>query len=204
MKIRLFNLVFLLLLLVACSDGETGQNTIQHKNLTDENRLLKAVVGEMSYYFEYTAEKGKFLEVWVERYEYGKMVERTGDVGVEMIENEKGEIFIYLLDDSEWKKYYLRSVIMDESGYAMTSAHIAKPNNNYLASTYGTVIHGQVPMTEDMLLGYIVFFEPSNVNSISISMDYTNPHKLIEENQHAPVIYLIRASLTDDGMGSKE
>ncbi|MFC5558590.1 hypothetical protein ACFPN4_05615 [Ureibacillus thermophilus] len=47
-----------------------------------------AAVGGKIFHYEYKAEKEKLLRVWVERYEYGNLVEQAGDIGG-IIENEE-------------------------------------------------------------------------------------------------------------------
>lgn len=197
MKIRAFIISFTALILVACSDEEI-KNSIQQKELSGENYLLKAAVGEMNYYYEFTAEKGKFLRIWVERYEYGKLVEQVGGIGTEMIKDEKGEILIYFLDDPEWENYYMRTVVMDESGSAVASGQIAKPHANLNAGTWSSLLNEKVPLTEDMVLGYMAFFEVDDENSTGMKTALVKPKEFIEENRDVPEIYLIRASLSDE------
>ncbi|WP_339289319.1 hypothetical protein [Ureibacillus sp. FSL K6-0786] len=75
-----------------------------------------AAVGGKIFHYEYKAEKEKLLRVWVERYEYGNLVEQVGDIGG-IIENEEGEILVYFLENLEWEHYYLRSAIINETGH---------------------------------------------------------------------------------------
>jgi hypothetical protein len=52
-KIRAFILAVVAMLLVACSDGEkTTKNMIQQKDFSDGDHLLKAVVGDKSFFCE--------------------------------------------------------------------------------------------------------------------------------------------------------
>lgn len=197
-KIRVFILLFIALILVGCSN-EGIKNTIQQKELSSKNQLLlKAAVGEMNYYYEFIAEKGKFLRIWVERYQYGKLVEQVGGIGTEMLKDEKGEILIYFLDDPEWENYYLRTVVLDESGYAVANGQIAKPNANLNAGIWSSNLNEKVPLTEDMLLGYMAFFEVDDESSMGIKTTLAEPKEFIEENRDIPEIYLIRASLSDE------
>jgi len=198
-KIRAFILAVAAMLLVACNDGEkTTKNMIQQKDFSDGDHLLKAVVGDKSFYYEYSAEKGKFLRVWVERYEYGKLAEKAGGVGIGMTEDAKGEMLFYFLEDSEWDNYYLRKVITDESGYAVSNSQIPKPDEKLGAGTWGPVINDKMEFTEDMVLGYMAFFEADDGNSVSFRTNVTDPKEFIEENGDVPLLYLIRASLSDE------
>ncbi|QBK25101.1 hypothetical protein [Ureibacillus thermophilus] len=89
MYVCIFNCHFIHFLLAKNNNQETKSNTIKQKNLSDEerNRLMAAVGGKI-FHYEYKAEKEKLLRVWVERYEYGNLVEQAGDIGG-IIENEE-------------------------------------------------------------------------------------------------------------------
>lgn len=156
-----------------------------------------AAVGGKIFHYEYKAEKEKLLRVWVERYEYGNLVEQAGDIGG-IIENEEGEILVYFLENLEWEHYYLRSAIINETGHSMSSSHISKPGETLEAGSWSSIVSDKVPLTEDVVLGYMGLFEAHDGSSISVRTSQSPPQELVEENTHIPVLYLIRASLTDD------
>lgn len=77
-------------------------------------------------------------------------------------------------------------------------AHISKPGETLEVGSWSSIVSDEVPLTEDVVLGYMGLFEAHDGSSISVRTSQSPPQELVEENTHIPVLYLIRASLTDD------
>lgn len=92
----------------------------------------------------------------------------------------------------------MRSAIINETGHSMSSSHISKPGETLEVGSWSSIVSDEVPLTEDVVLGYMGFFEAHDGSSISVRTSQSPPQELVEENTHIPVLYLIRASLTDD------
>lgn len=199
MKKRYLIIAMFVLLIVGCNEKKGNESAIESVFLDNEkDQLLQAAIGNLSFLYDYRLEQGKFLTVWLERYEYGQLVERTGTVTEEIYdENEEGQILVYLLEYPEWGNFYVRTAIISESGHIRTDSVISKPDERFGFGGGGSVIPEEVVMSENMVLGQYGFTDADQFGVGSSSL-YNEPDQFIEERKDVPVLFLVRASVTDE------
>lgn len=199
MKKRYLIIALFVFMLVGCSEQKVNENTIEPIFLNyEEDQLLGAAIGNLSFLYDYRLEQGKFLTVWLERYEYGQLMERTGGVTEEIYsENEKGQLLVYLLDKPEWENFYVRTAIISESGHIRSDSVIPAPDERFGFGGGGSIIAEQVKVSENMVLGQYLFTDGEQFGVGSSDL-YNEPEQFIEKRKEVPILYVVRASVTDE------
>lgn len=60
----------------------------------------------------------------------------------------------------------MRSAIINETGHSMSSSHISKPGETLEVGSWSSIVSDEVPLTEDVVLGYMGLFEAHDGSSI--------------------------------------
>ena len=116
----------LLLLLSACSNREADDNnTIAAAELSEREKiLLHATAGNILFIYNLSLESQGVLDVWVEKYEYGELIEeKIGSVEAAVSKN--GQILVALIEVPQSKETIVRVAIINESGYESNEGMIA-------------------------------------------------------------------------------
>ena len=184
----------LLLLLSACSNREADDNnTIAAAELSErEKTLLHATAGNILFIYNLSLESQGVLDVWVEKYEYGELIEeKIGNVGAAV--NENGQILVALIEVPQSKETIVRIAIINDTGYESNEGLIALPDIG--AYGYGTLISSEgTTLKKDMAIGQLIYSGESNFFKTSMENLGNNPVTIIKELKDRPEVYLIRSS----------
>jgi len=68
-------LIFLVFSLCACTNNHKSNNTISEAKLTKRDKVILSTTSDKSFVYDFNVERSyKELSVWVEKYEFGKLV----------------------------------------------------------------------------------------------------------------------------------
>lgn len=191
---RLALCTFLLFLLGACSNREAEENnTIVVAELSArEKTLLHAAAGNILFIYNLSLESQGVLNVWVEQYEYGELIEEK--IGsVEATVGKTGQILVALIEVPQSKQTIVRVAIINDTGYESNEGTIALPDIG--AFGYGALISNEgTTLKKDMAIGQLIYSGESNFFKTSWENLGNNPVEIIKELKNPPEVYLIRSS----------
>lgn len=191
---RLALCTFLLLLLSACGSREAEEtNTIAAADLSErEKTLLHATAGHILFIYNLSLESEGVLDVWVEKYEYGELLEERIGL-VEAAVSKKGQILVALIEVPQSKQMIIRVSIINEAGYESNGGIIKLPDIG--AFGYGTLISDEgTSLKEDMAIGQLIYAGESNFFKTSQENLGNDPAAIIKELKDRPEVYLVRSS----------
>ena len=195
---RLVLYTFLLVLLSACGNREAEEtNTIAAADLSErEKTLLHATAGNMLFIYNLSLQSQGVLDVWVEKYEYGKLQEeRIGHVAAAV--NKKGQILVALIEVPQSKQMVVRVTIINEAGYESGEGTITLPDIG--AFGYGTLASDEgTSLKKDMAIGQLIYAGESNFFKTSQENLGNNATEIIKTLKDRPEVYLIRSSFTKE------
>ena len=195
---RLALCMFLLLLLSACGNRETEEtNTIAVADLSErEKTLLHATAGQILFIYNLSLESGGVLDVWVEKYEYGELLEES--IGrVEAAVSKKEQILVGLIEVPQSKQMIVRVAIINEAGYESNGGIITLPDIG--AFGYGTLISDEgTSLKKEMAIGQLIYAGESNFFKTSQENLGNDPAAIIKELKDRPEVYLIRSSFNKE------
>ena len=191
---RLAVCTFLLFLLGACGNREAEENnTIAAAELSErEKTLLHATASNILFIYNLSLESQGVLDVWMEKYEYGELIEeQIGRVQVAVSKN--GQIIVALIEVPQSKETIVRVAIINDTGYESNEGMIALPDIG--AFGYGTLISNEgTTLNKDMAIGQLIYSGESNFFKTSWENLGNNPTTIIKELKDRPEVYLIRSS----------
>lgn len=184
---------FLLVLLSACGNQEEETNTIAADDLSEnEKTLLHATAGHILFIYNLSLGSEGVLDVWVEKYEYGELIEEQ--IGfVEATVGKKGQILVALIEIPQSKQMIVRVSIINEAGYESNAGIVTLPDIGTFG--YGTLISGEgTALKKDMAIGQLIYAGESNFFKTSQENLGNSPAAIIKELKDRPEVYLVRSS----------
>ena len=184
---------FLLLLLSACGNREEETNTIATADLSEnEKTLLHATAGHILFIYNLSLESEGLLDVWVEKYESGELIEEQIGL-VEAAVSKKGQILVTFIEVPQSKQMIVRVSIINEAGYESNGGIITLPDIG--AFGYGTLISDEgTALKKDMAIGQLIYAGESNFFKTSQENLGNSPAAIIKELKDRPEVYLVRSS----------
>lgn len=185
-----------IMLISACAATEKNKMTIPE--LTDRENQLIENTADFSYIFDYTADQNYTeASLWVEKYEKGvKTDEPISQLSTPLPgESTNGSVILTVkktIDD----KLLFDASISDLNGFAGIHNEEALPKGESLATLWDSNPQEGLPLSEDMLLGSLIFTESKEgVPVSSLSSDFYEQKVDFSKNlQKYDVVYLVRAS----------
>lgn len=192
--------MLLVTVLVACNQEdveETRKNTIENAQMdAREENLLRAAGGETMFIYDVSVdEQGGKLEVWLEKYEYGQLMDEIiSSLGTEMFGN--GQILVSIQEIPEMSKGIVTIAVTDESGSSSVKNVMEIPGMSSRVTS--PFIKETTPLTEDMAIGQIIYSEENPISVKSSWGDLVNdPSSIANELKEHPVVYLMRCSFEE-------
>ena len=191
---RLMVCTFILFLLSACGGSEEDENNIiAAAELSErEKTLLHATAGDILFIYNLSLESQGVLNVWLDKYEYGELIEEK--IGsVEAAVNEEGQILVALIEVPNSKAAIVRVAIINDTGYEANEGLISLPDIG--AFGYGTLISSEgTKLNKNMAIGQIIYSGESNFFQTGSEYVGTNQEEIIKALKDRPEVYLIRSS----------
>lgn len=203
-RILLMSILALLALFIGACDNsnpksEAPVNKIVEANLTDREEAILTNTAEKSFVFDFNVvgRPYKELSVWVEKYEYGKLVdERVGGLrsGIE----EKGTIIFTTSRPMENGQSIFNMSISSSGSTGTVTNFEAVPDVNEMASTWGSNTIEENAIGSEMVLSSICYSNADDGNMHSLSPDFYNDvDSNINEIKDYAIVYLLRAEFIE-------
>lgn len=185
-----------IMLLSACAATETNKMTIPE--LTDREQLLLKNSADFSYVFDYATDQNYTeASLWVEKYEKGvKTAEPISQLSTPLPgESTNGSVILTVKKTIDGKLLFDAS-ISDLKGSAGIHNEEALPKGKSLATLWGSNPQEGLPLSENMLLGSLIFVDqPEGVPVSTLSADfYDQKDGSSSDLEKYDVVYLVKAS----------
>jgi len=184
----------LLFILSACDDSNSNSNTISVSELTDRENAILSSSSDKSIVFDFNIDKEyKEVTVWIEKYEFGNLVEDKLSELTMQVEGDGSIILTTPKISYSQNQPIFKSAISSKEGVSTRSAF--DPNSDGLddmSSVWGpfptenTIIEGEV------VLGSICYSNDGRMNSLSADF-YQDVEGHINELEKYDVVYLFKA-----------
>lgn len=203
----ILSMIALLVCLTACSNK--GNNTmndidiISEANLTDREKMFLSVDNEAYFTFDFSvSEKYKWIEVWIDRYEFGKKISSNGKLVTGISESKKGMILATLTKPDDMKNKW--TIAIKNGGAIVTGKYNEEYKNvelNSFAKTWQTNQTKKSIVDEnEITLASICYKEQNSSTSMSSLTDefYTNPDENIKEIIDYNFVYLLKVKFYEN------
>ncbi len=189
----------LALTLSACENNSVKSNTIVHAELTDREIGILSTTSSQSFVFDFTIESEyKEASVWIDKYEFGKLVdERIGYLTTE-IENNGSIIFTVTEPNASDNQTFFKIGINSNgnTGSSTIPDIVSTKGTDDRSSIWGNFSEEMDITNEQMILASIGFsWGEGSMISFS-SESYRDAERLIGELENYEVVYLLRSKFT--------
>lgn len=198
MRKTLFIVIVLMLAftLSACANNNVKSNTIVNAELTDREIGILSTTSSQSFIFDFNIESEyKEVGVWIEKYEFGKLVEeRIGYITAEIENN--GSIILAVVEPSTSENQAFFNIGINSNGVTGASTIpdiISTKGTDDRSSVWGNFSEEMDITNGQMILASIVFAWNKNPMA-SFSTDfYKETEPRISELENHEVVYLLRS-----------
>lgn len=182
--------------LSACGNNDVPSNTIVNAELTEREKTILSATTDQTFIFDFTTgSEFNELDVWIEKYEFGKLVdEPIGHIRTEIEEN--GSIFFTTNQSSvESNEAFFRLGISSNgsTGSSALSDIISNKDSGGMQTVWDT-LNEEIDITNDeLVLGSICYsWDEAGMSSLS-SEFYHDVEGRIHEIEKYEVVYLLRS-----------
>ncbi|RHW38198.1 hypothetical protein D1B33_04735 [Lysinibacillus yapensis] len=186
----------LLFILSACDDSNSNSNTISVSELTDRENAILSSISDQSFVFDFNVdEEYTEVTVWIEKYEFGNLVEDKVSKLMTQVEGDGDGSIIFTTpktNDSQ-KQLTFNSAISSKGG--VSSIRAFDPNSNGLddmSSVWGTFPEEKAIIEGEIVLGSISYSNEGRMNSLTNDF-YQDVDSHINELEKYDVVYLFKA-----------
>src|SRR5690625_4019987 len=201
MRKTLFIAIVLMLALTlnACGNSNVKSNTIVNAELTDRETGILSTTSSQSFVFDFNIENEyKKASVWIEKYEFGKLIEeRIGYLTAEIENN--GSIILAIIESSTSEKQAFFKLGINSNGVTSSSTIVD------VVSTKGTenssIVWGnlseKMDITNDQLILASIGFSWDEGSMVSFTTDfYKEAEPRISELENHEIVYLLKGEFT--------
>jgi len=183
----------------ACNDTDIGaENTISQAKLTErENGILSATT-DNAFVFEFNVDSEyKETNIWVEKYEFGKLVDDQVSALGTAIDSDGLIIFDISKVNDERNETYFNLSISDNGSMSKIRdlVTISKGQSN-MASLSGSSLEENHPINGEMVLASICYSSGEGGMSSPSSDFYNDVEGNIYEIKDYEVVYLLKSEFT--------
>ncbi|SES35555.1 hypothetical protein [Psychrobacillus sp. OK032] len=185
------SLVLLLLFLGACNNETKLNNALTEVQLTDREKFLLSATSDQSFVFDFHADsKYKQISVWVDQYEFGKLVgEKIIHLTMDIEEN--GTLIFSTFEnigEEENVKFNI-SVKSNNASGGNSRTHVERMTNQ---STRGSNPLEEIPINGNVVLATISKSNGNGMSSLS-SEFYTDLDNRLGEISNYDVVYVLKS-----------
>ncbi|MFF2753942.1 hypothetical protein ACFVR1_09370 [Psychrobacillus sp. NPDC058041] len=185
------SLVLFMICIGACNKEIQETNTLAEAKLTDKEKFLLSSTSDKSFVFDYKVDKKyKKVSLWVEKYEFGKLIEEKLNSIVTEIDNEGTIIFSISPTLVDQKESTFNISVGSESGHSGSSTQQIMPT--VLQSTWATNPSESVQISDKMVLASICYSNGQGMSSLSKDF-YSKIDNRLNEIKNYDVVYVLRA-----------
>lgn len=194
---RAVNLAFILLLVIslaACagSNPKLKINTVANANLTDREEVILASTADKSFVFDFKVDdKYRELEVWVEKYESGKLSGEINRISTEI--KSKGTIIFTASNTIDESDQALLSIAINSDGSTSTGWSPETFPKDDVHAVWGSNSLGDIGISNNMVLASICYSSSAQGISSLSSDFYSDVDGHFNELKNYDVVYLLRS-----------
>ncbi|HLS65641.1 MAG TPA: hypothetical protein VK029_01485 [Pseudogracilibacillus sp.] len=194
-KIYFTTVLFILIFIVACTNTSSSKNEITVAKLTERENAILSTMTEQSFVFDFHVDHTyEEVSVWVEKYEFGQLVERNIIEITAMIAESGFIIFTQskLPFENKEKVFYIG--VGDESG-SSSITHVDEKINDLkeMSTVWGTFSESKKANEREVVLASIGYSsEESGINSPTTDF-YEDMEAHMDELDVFDVSYVLKA-----------
>lgn len=175
----------------ACNKEIQATNTIAEAKLTDKEKFLLSSTSDKSFVFDYSVDKKyKKVSLWVEKYEFGKLVEEKLNNILTEIDNKGTIIFSVSPTLIDEKGSTFNISVGSVGGHSGSSTRQMIPTG--MASTWGSNPSESVQISDKMVLASICYSNGQSMSSLTKDF-YSEINNRLNEIKNYDVVYVLRA-----------
>lgn len=193
--------------LTACNTFKyaTKQNTnfISQTQITDREKMFLSVGYDEYFIFNINVDtKYKWLEVWVDRYEFGKKVLSGGKLSTGLDQGKDGMIIATVNELDKMKQNF--NLVLNKGGatYKTKITQEYKAGENSSFSKMSGINNSKTISINDkeITLANICYQDQSKSNSMSSLTDdfFSNPEENIKQIENYSLVYLLKCKLYEN------
>lgn len=198
---KLLNITIVTILaftLSACGNN-VKSNTIVGAELTDREKGILSTTSNQSFVFDFNIEgEYKKVSVWVEKYEFGKLVdEQIGPLTTEVMNNGSIIFTIIETDTIENQTLFNIGIISNGIGGSMSTSNIVSTKGTEGRSIVWGNISEEMDVTNEQMVLASIGYSWDEGSMVSFSSEFYREieHRNIELENHE-VVYLLRSKFT--------
>ncbi|MBM6617949.1 hypothetical protein [Bacillus suaedaesalsae] len=188
---KLLAFIMIMLVLTACDNSILPKsNSINPTKLTEREEVILSNTSDQAFVFDFNVENSyKKVSVWVEKYEFGKLVGKVNDIGTEV--NKSGQIILSVskLNEAALESIFTLTVSSDggsASGWGPEKM-IEMPS-----VVTGVNQNENISLECNEALASIIYSKQSGISSMSPEL-YKDVDGQIDEIAQHDVVYLLKA-----------
>ncbi|MBB6514430.1 hypothetical protein GGQ92_003281 [Gracilibacillus halotolerans] len=182
----IFIIVFLFL--VGCS---SQSNTIAVAELSEREEAIISMTTDKVFVYEFQTEDGyEKLDIWIDKYESGKLIEDNGTQFGAFI-SEEGTIILTIVENADTNQNEIQIGILDEKGSVGSTFY------DPVEIDFGSSFNGWGPMQdlqqihdEEIFLGSVVYTNGESIRTPNIAPSNEN---FSDELAEYELVYIIKA-----------
>lgn len=195
---KLFFITILTLIaftLSACNNNKVKSNTIMKAELTDREEAILAFTSNQSFIFDFSSEKYNEVSVWIEKYEFGNLVnEQIGYISTGIADT--GSIILTANESNTTPNQIFFNIGINSDGITNSSSTtdtISNNSNEGVMTVWGSIGEEMEITNEEMALGSIYFSWGDGSTSSLTSSFYKDVEVRLNEIENYDVVYLLRS-----------
>ncbi|MEK4485271.1 hypothetical protein MHH81_06650 [Psychrobacillus sp. FSL H8-0484] len=183
----LFTLSLLFLSLSACNE----ENTLAETELSEREQVLISSVSDQSFVFDFqTGEEYKQITIWVDKYEFGELVDEKISEMTTDIEHNGTIIFTNSPIPDERIETIFTIIVSSDKG--SSSSRVVQKLKSTEQSTWGSNPMENIPLEETATLASISYANGHGRSSLSSDF-YTDLDKHLNEIKEYDVVYVLKS-----------
>ena len=209
MKKFLFVLTAMVILfsLTACntvmSTTKPNTNLISQTQITDREKMFLSIGNDEHFIFDFNVDtKYKWLEVWVDRYEFGEKVLGTGKLSTGLSQGKEGMIIATVNEFEKMKQNF--TLVINNGGATSkieTNQEYKVVENCSFSKMWGTNTSETISINDmEITLASICYQDQSKSNSMSSLTDefFSNPEENTKQIENYSLVYLLKCKFYEN------
>ncbi|ADU29215.1 hypothetical protein [Evansella cellulosilytica] len=198
MKKRIISLVILVVVVLsACGNDDIKKNTVVNADLTEREKGILSTTSNQSFVFDFNIDSDyKEVSVWIEKYEFGSLVEeKVGQLTTEV--KESGTIIFSTNKSNNTPNQLDFNIGVSSNGNTGSApyADIISDKGTEDMALMETINQEMDINNGDVVLGSIYYYTTGEGGMVSLSSEFFNDVEgRMHELQYYDVAYLIRSN----------
>ncbi|MHB8064823.1 MAG: hypothetical protein ACYDG2_19725 [Ruminiclostridium sp.] len=198
--------VVFLLSFTSCNTDQSdtkSNNSISETQLTDREKMFLSIGGNEYFIFDFKVDSQyNWVEVWVDRYEFGKKVSIGSKLSAGLSKGKEGMIVTTVNELEKMKQTW--TIIVNNDGAKSTiksSQEYKVVDYSSFSKIWGTNTSKIMPVNDkEIILADICYKDQSKDNTMYSLTDkfYSNPEENIKEIENYDLVYLLKCKFYEN------